>query len=138
MLTSDLLHTASRGITVNKSRTALTMLGIIIGVASVVLMVSIGRTFQGYILEQIATIGTAGDAVGIHLVAERTAPDRRFDEAPQRNVREVVLAGLLAGDQGEPAVERVGQCAHRGQRHDVVADAIREEGKWPLGVAKLT
>ena len=58
MLISDLLSTATRGITVNKSRTALTMLGIIIGVASVVLMVSIGRTFQGYILEQIATIGT--------------------------------------------------------------------------------
>ncbi len=58
MLTSDLLSTATRGITVNKSRTALTMLGIIIGVASVVLMVSIGRTFQGYILDQIASIGT--------------------------------------------------------------------------------
>jgi len=34
------------------------MLGIIIGVASVVLMVSIGRTFQGYILSQIESIGT--------------------------------------------------------------------------------
>src|SRR4051812_45778622 len=58
MLTKDLLQTAARGITVNKSRTAMTMLGIIIGVASVVLMVSIGRTFQGYILDQIASIGT--------------------------------------------------------------------------------
>ncbi len=58
MLITDLLSTASRGITVNKTRTALTMLGIIIGVASVVLMVSMGRSFQNYILEQIATIGT--------------------------------------------------------------------------------
>jgi putative ABC transport system permease protein len=58
MLPTDLLHTATRGITSNVSRTLLTMLGIIIGVASVVLMVSIGRTFQGYILDQIASIGT--------------------------------------------------------------------------------
>jgi putative ABC transport system permease protein len=58
MLIHDLLSTAARGITVNKKRSALTMLGIVIGVASVVLMVSIGRTFQGYIMEQIASIGT--------------------------------------------------------------------------------
>lgn len=58
MLTQDLLLTASRGITVNKSRTFLTALGIIIGVSSVVLMVSIGRSFQNYILTQIESFGT--------------------------------------------------------------------------------
>ena len=59
MLYRDLLTTAFKGITVNKSRSALTMLGIIIGVASVVLMVSMGRSFQNYILTQIAAFGTA-------------------------------------------------------------------------------
>ncbi len=58
MLLSDTISTAARAILVNKSRSLLTMLGIIIGVASVVLMVSIGRTFQGYILSQIESIGT--------------------------------------------------------------------------------
>jgi putative ABC transport system permease protein len=58
MLTKDLLSTAFGGITVNKTRSALTMLGIIIGVASVVLMVSLGKSFQNYILTQIASIGT--------------------------------------------------------------------------------
>ncbi len=58
MLPHDLLLTAARGITTNKSRTFLTTLGVIIGVASVVLMVSIGRSFQHYILTQIASIGT--------------------------------------------------------------------------------
>ncbi len=58
MLIHDLLTTSAKGITVNKTRTMLTMLGIIIGVASVVLMVSMGRSFQNYILEQIASIGT--------------------------------------------------------------------------------
>jgi putative ABC transport system permease protein len=58
MLYSDLLSTAFRGIAVNKSRSALTMLGIIIGVASVVLMVSMGKSFQNYILTQIESVGT--------------------------------------------------------------------------------
>jgi putative ABC transport system permease protein len=58
MLTSDLLRTASAGLSANKGRAALTMLGIVIGVGSVVLMVSIGRSFQNYILAQIDTIGT--------------------------------------------------------------------------------
>ncbi len=58
MIISDLLQSAVTGITVDKKRTFLTMLGIIIGVASVVLMVSIGRSFQYYILSQIESFGT--------------------------------------------------------------------------------
>lgn len=58
MLLQDTLTTAFAGITVNKSRTFLTMLGIIIGVGSVVLMVSMGRSFQNYILTQVESIGT--------------------------------------------------------------------------------
>lgn len=58
MLIKDIIGTASKAIFVNKNRSLLTMLGIIIGVASVVLMVSIGRTFQAYILSQIDSIGT--------------------------------------------------------------------------------
>ncbi len=58
MLLHDTVTTAIRGITVNKTRSMLTMLGIIIGVGSVVLMVSMGRSFQNYILTQIASIGT--------------------------------------------------------------------------------
>ncbi len=58
MRISDLTSTAVSGITVNRSRSLLTMLGIIIGVASVVLMVSMGRSFQNYVLNLIAGIGT--------------------------------------------------------------------------------
>ncbi len=58
MLFSDTLSTALRAIMVNKNRSLLTMLGIIIGVASVVMMVSIGRTFQNYILVQVESFGT--------------------------------------------------------------------------------
>ncbi|HRH93254.1 MAG TPA: ABC transporter permease, partial [Candidatus Peribacteria bacterium] len=58
MLLSDTIRISYAGITVNRSRSMLTMLGIIIGVGSVVLMVSIGNSFQRYILEQIESIGT--------------------------------------------------------------------------------
>ena len=58
MPTHDLLRTAFAGLTTNKGRAFLTMLGVIIGVASVVLMVSMGRSFQNYILTQIESVGS--------------------------------------------------------------------------------
>jgi len=48
-----------RGITVNATRSLLTMLGIIIGVGAVVLMVSVGNSFQNYILTQIESVGAS-------------------------------------------------------------------------------
>jgi len=53
----DLLHTASIGVAVNKSRSLLTMLGIIIGVGSVVLMTGVGKSMEGVILGQISILG---------------------------------------------------------------------------------
>jgi putative ABC transport system permease protein len=58
MLFSDTVGIAMKAIFVNRTRSLLTMLGIIIGVASVVLMVSVGRTFQEYILSQVESIGS--------------------------------------------------------------------------------
>ncbi len=55
----DTLSMAVRGITVNSTRSLLTMLGIIIGVGAVVLMVSVGNSFQNYILTQIASVGSS-------------------------------------------------------------------------------
>jgi len=57
MLVHDLVRTAFRGVTTNVSRSLLTMLGIIIGVGSVVLMSSIGQSMQGVILSQISSLG---------------------------------------------------------------------------------
>jgi len=53
----DTFRTALKGVTVNLSRSALTMLGIIIGVGSVVLMSSVGQSIQGVILSQISSLG---------------------------------------------------------------------------------
>ena len=58
MLIPDLFSTALRGVTINASRSMLTMLGIIIGVGAVVLMSSIGASMQGVILGQISSLGS--------------------------------------------------------------------------------
>jgi putative ABC transport system permease protein len=57
MLYRDMLQTARKGVTRNKTRSFLTMLGIIIGVGSVVLMTSIGASAEQLILGQISSLG---------------------------------------------------------------------------------
>ncbi len=59
MLTSDLIASAVQSLTINPRRTALTLLGIVIGVGAVVLMVSVGRTFSDSIAAQVSTIGSS-------------------------------------------------------------------------------
>jgi len=49
---------AIKSILLNKSRSFLTMLGVIIGVSSVVLLTSIGTGLQAYVTDQFASLGT--------------------------------------------------------------------------------
>lgn len=58
MLFSDTLKSAKQAILTHKLRSALTMLGIIIGVGSVVLMVSVGRSFERYVLDQVESFSS--------------------------------------------------------------------------------
>jgi putative ABC transport system permease protein len=58
MKLSDLLEETYFSLTVNKARTGLTMLGIIIGISSVIVMVSIGQGAQGSIEASIQSIGS--------------------------------------------------------------------------------
>ncbi len=54
----DTIRLATGSLTRNKSRAALTMLGIVIGVGSVILMLSIGQAAERYILSQVASFGS--------------------------------------------------------------------------------
>jgi putative ABC transport system permease protein len=53
-----ILRVAGRALGRNKLRTALTMLGIIIGVGAVIVLVSIGQGAQAMVLDQISSMGT--------------------------------------------------------------------------------
>lgn len=58
MLLRDAFKTATRSLTHGKMRSILTMLGIVIGIASVIILMSIGQSAQDLILNQVQGIGS--------------------------------------------------------------------------------
>lgn len=58
MILSDILYETYSAVTVNKARSGLTVLGIVIGIASVIAMVSIGQGAQNSIQSSIESIGS--------------------------------------------------------------------------------
>jgi len=58
MKTRDILHETFTSLFVNKVRTGLTMLGIVIGIASVIAMTAIGQGAQNSISSSIQSIGS--------------------------------------------------------------------------------
>jgi putative ABC transport system permease protein len=57
MQTRDLFKTSISSLNSHKSRSALTILGIIIGITSIILVMSLGQSAQGLILQQIQSFG---------------------------------------------------------------------------------
>ena len=82
------LRIALRALTVNKMRSALTMLGIIIGVGAVIAMIAIGSGAKKRIAEQIASIGSnllivlsgSSTSSGVRF-GSGTVPTLRVDDA---------------------------------------------------------
>ncbi len=58
MKLNDLLQISWQNLIRNRRRAALTMLGIVIGVMSVILMLSVGQAAENYILSQVASFGS--------------------------------------------------------------------------------
>jgi putative ABC transport system permease protein len=58
MIITEAIRLALRALAVNKLRSALTMLGIIIGVGAVITLMSVGQGVQDYISAQLQSIGT--------------------------------------------------------------------------------
>jgi len=58
MLFRDAFKTATRSLTHGKMRSALTMLGIVIGISSVIVLMSIGQSAQDLILNQVKSVGS--------------------------------------------------------------------------------
>ena len=58
MTISDLFKSSVQSLTRTKARSGLTMLGIVIGIMSVILMLSIGEAAQRYILAQVSAFGS--------------------------------------------------------------------------------
>ena len=58
MIIDEVIKTAIEAIIINKARSFLTMLGIIIGVAAVILLISIGSGLQKFITQQFEDLGS--------------------------------------------------------------------------------
>ena len=80
MLFRDAFKTATRSLTHGKMRSVLTMLGIVIGIASVIALMSIGQSAQDYIL-------------GRYRASVRTS----CSSSPARRKRQALFARLCAG-----------------------------------------
>ena len=57
MRLTDLFAIAAESLTRTKSRSLLTILGIVIGIAAVILMLAIGKGAEGLILSEVADLG---------------------------------------------------------------------------------
>ena len=100
----DALKTATLGLKHSKMRTFLTMLGIVIGIASVILLMSIGASAQHLILDQVQGIGS-----NLVFVIPGATKGSRF--ASPSSVQGIVIKTLIKSDldalKREESVEKV-------------------------------
>ncbi|MCF7820567.1 MAG: ABC transporter permease [Candidatus Pacebacteria bacterium] len=84
------LHNTFRSLLANKTRSFLTVLGIIIGVSAVIIIMSIGAGAQEVILSQVKTLGT--DIVSV------LPGGRQDDNSPPASVMGIVITTLNLDD----------------------------------------
>ncbi len=73
MLLNDAFKTAKRSLAQSKMRSLLTMLGIIIGIASVIVLMSIGKSAEALIVNQVQSVGS-----NLVFVIPGGSPNNRF------------------------------------------------------------
>jgi putative ABC transport system permease protein len=104
------LHIAVRALRANKTRSALTMLGIIVGVVAVVCMVAVGAGARTQVTEQIRKLGTnllfvtpgAAQSGGAQLASGTRHTLTEDDaEAIRRELADVLIAAPLVSQAGQ-------------------------------------
>src|SRR5690606_9747824 len=118
-------RTALRALRANLFRTILTLLGIVIGVASVIAMLAIGSAAKQKVIDQVSAMGT-------NLLTVRPgAPNTRGRDAPATLVIEDVqaiaeLPNVLASvpEQGATITLRAGNLDHRSSVNGTSADYV--------------
>jgi len=101
-------RTAWRGMRLNRSRTALTLLGIVIGVASVIVMLAIGEGARRQVMERMGTMGTAILYIGSKAPATG-GPAGQLSEEDLQAVRELPEIARVLPVIGDPITVRHGR-----------------------------
>jgi len=104
MIFKDAFKTATHSISHGKMRSILTMLGIVIGIASVIILMSIGQSAQSLILNQVESIGSN------LIIIMPGAPSNGKFSSPA-SARGVVITSLRQNDinalEREPSISAV-------------------------------
>jgi len=131
------LRIAMRALTVNKMRSALTMLGIIIGVGAVIAMIAIGSGAKKRIAEQIASIGSnllivlsgSSTSGGVRF-GSGTVPTLRVDDA------KAILNEIPAVKYVAPGLGGGAQVVFGNQNWSTIVNGytpeVLEIREWPL------
>ena len=113
MVFSNLIKVAGKAVILNKMRTFLTMLGIIIGVASVITMLAIGEGSKESIKAQISQMGS--NMITIRAGSERIG-GVRIDDGSQQSITikdvEAISKKAKYIDKVSPIVQKGGQTIH--------------------------
>lgn len=96
----EVYKTALRSLTGNKLRTFLSLLGIVIGIGSVIVMVSIGLGAQKQVADDIAALGS-------NLITISPAPSRGFGGRISQDVWDIFSTRLQADLEDLPGVAHV-------------------------------
>ncbi len=104
MLFRDAFKTSVRSLTHGKMRSILTMLGIVIGIASVIVLMSIGQSAQDMILGQVQSIGS-----NLIIIMPGAPSGKGF--SPPSSAQGIIITSLQQRDvdalQREPSVNAV-------------------------------
>ena len=102
MLFRDAFKTSTRSLTHGKMRSILTMLGIVIGVASVIILMSIGQSAQDLILGQVQSVGS-----NLIIVIPGTPSNGKF--SPSAAEQGIIITSLKQRDidvlEREPSID---------------------------------
>jgi len=100
------LRQAVRALLFNKVRTFLTMLGVIIGIFSVITLVTIGEGAKSYVTEQIKNLGAGYDSFALVAGKDNNSPpnpkftyaDIAYLKSRVPEIREIVAMNVGSGD----------------------------------------
>ncbi len=131
------LRIALRALTVNKMRSALTMLGIIIGVGAVIAMIAVGSGAKKRIADQIASMGSnmlivmsGSSTSGGFRGGMGTVPTLRAEDA------KAILAEIPSVKYVAPSITGVAQVVFGNQNWSTVVNGTTSEilyiREWPL------
>jgi macrolide transport system ATP-binding/permease protein len=127
-------RTAWRGMRLNRSRTGLTLLGIVIGVASVIVMLAVGEGARQRVVQQMGTLGTTIMYLGSRAPASG-GPARPLTQDDLDAVAELPDVGHVMPVIGDPITVRHGN-ADREVYVFASSNAMPAVHQWPVALGR--